>query len=299
LNCIHSEKGMNMCRIIYLNGQYVPESEARISIFDRGTLFGDAVYDVVPVLSDRFINFDSHYSRLTRSLNSLSIPCPLSSEDLLKSIRKLVLINNLPEGVVYIQVSRGIADRDFLAEKELSPTVFMFTQQKPLLQHPKLTNGVRLKTVPDIRWARRDIKSCNLLGQILAKSTARDKGADDALMIESDGTITECGSSSFFIYGDQCIVTRPLGTDILPGVTRNALMKLKNTRQISIEERSFTLDEVLAAEEAFLSGASSLILPVVAVDNVPIGNGIPGPISTAMRENYIRFAVDSGIPTQS
>jgi len=219
---------MNMCRIIYLNGQYVPESEARISIFDRGTLFGDAVYDVVPVLSDRFINFDSHYSRLTRSLNSLSIPCPISSEDLLKSIRKLVLINNLPEGVVYIQVSRGIADRDL-----------------------------------------------------------------------SDGTITECGSSSFFIYGDQCIVTRPLGTDILPGVTRNALMKLKNTHQISIEERSFTLDEVLAAEEAFLSGASSLILPVVSVDSVPIGNGIPGPISTAMRENYIRFAVDSGIPTQS
>lgn len=290
---------MILQRTIYLNGKYLPESQARISIFDRGTLFGDAVYDVVPVLSDRFINFGNHYSRFIRSLDALSIPCPMSYEGLLRSIRGLVLRNNLSEGVVYIQVSRGIADRNFLVEKDLSPTVFMFTQQKSLLQHPKLTSGVKLKTVPDLRWARRDIKSCNLLGQVLSKSKAQDEGADDALMIESDGTITECGSSSFFIYRDQCIVTRPLGTDILPGVTRNALMKLKNTCQISLEERSFTLDEVLTAEEAFLSGASSLILPVVAVDNAPIGNGIPGPISTTMRENYVQFALDSGIPTQS
>ncbi|MCY4148265.1 MAG: D-amino acid aminotransferase [Gammaproteobacteria bacterium] len=290
---------MVLQRTIYLNGEYLPESQAKISIFDRGTLFGDAVYDVVPVLSDRFINFDKHYLRLTRSLDSLSIPCPVSSKDLLTSIRELALRNRLSEGVVYIQVSRGIADRDFLADKDLSPTVFMFTQQKSLLQHPKLPNGVTLKTVPDIRWARRDIKSCNLLGQVLAKSRAQDEGADDALMIESDGTITECGSSSFFIYRDQCIVTRPLGTEILPGVTRNALMKLKNTHQIAIEERPYTLDEVLSAEEAFLSGASSLILPVVAVDNVPIGIGTPGTISTTMRENYIQFALGSGIPTQS
>ncbi|MYB34984.1 MAG: D-amino-acid transaminase [Gammaproteobacteria bacterium] len=290
---------MNLQRTVYLNGEYLIESQARISIFDRGTLFGDAVYDVVPVLADRFINFDNHYSRLTRSLDLLSIPCPISSGDLLTSIRELVLRNSLSEGVIYIQVSRGIADRDFLAEKDLSPTVFMFTQQKSLLQHPKLPGGIKLKTVPDIRWARRDIKSCNLLGQILSKSTARDAGADEALMIESGGTITECGSSSFFIYRDQRIITRPLGTDILPGVTRHALMKLKNTHQISIEERSFTLDEVLAAEEAFLSGASSLVLPVVTVDNVPIGNGRPGPISTTMRENYIQFALDSGIPARS
>ncbi len=289
---------MVLQRTVYLNGQYLPESEAKISVFDRGTLFGDAVYDVVPVMSDRLVNFGNHHARLTRSLDLLSIPCPISSEDLLISVRKLALRNSLSEGVVYIQVSRGIADRDFLAEKDLSPTVFMFTQEKSLLQHPKLPNGVKLKTVPDIRWARRDIKSCNLLGQILSKSTARDEGADEALMIEPDGTITECGSSSFFIYRDQCITTRPLGTDILPGVTRNALMKLKNTHQISIEERSFTLDEVLAAEEAFLSGASSLILPVVTVDSVPIGNGVPGPISMTMRENYIQFALDSGIPIQ-
>ncbi len=286
-------------RFVYLNGSYLRENQARISIFDRGTLFGDAVYDVVPVLCDRFINFDSHYSRLRRSLDSLSIPCPTSAEDLLKSIQKLVLLNNLSEGVVYIQVSRGIADRDFLVNEVLSPTFFMFTQEKPLLQHPKLQGGVKLKTVPDIRWARRDIKSCNLLGQVLSKSTANDHGADEALMLESDGTITECGSSSFFIYRNHCIITRPLGTDILPGVTRNALMKLKNSRQISIEERSFTLDEVLAAEEAFLSGAASLVLPVVWVDDIPIGNGRPGEISKTMRENYIEFALDSGIHAKS
>ncbi|MCY4050282.1 MAG: D-amino acid aminotransferase [Gammaproteobacteria bacterium] len=290
---------MSLQRIIYLNGEYLPESQAKISIFDRGTLFGDAVYDVVPVLSNRFINFDNHYARLIRSLDSLSIPCPISSKQLLASLRELVMRNHLSEGVVYIQVSRGIADRDFLVEVNLTPTVFMFTQQKPLLQHPKLPGGAKLKTVPDIRWARRDIKSCNLLGQVLAKSNARDEGADEALMIESDGTITECGSSSFFIYRDQCVITRPLSRDILPGVTRNALMKLKNTHQISIEERSFCLDEVFSAEEAFLSGAASLILPVISVDNVPIGNGVAGPISKTMRENYIQFAIDSGIPTQS
>ncbi len=290
---------MSLQRIIYLNGEYLPESQAKISIFDRGTLFGDAVYDVVPVLSNRFINFDNHYARLIRSLDSLSIPCPISSKQLLASLRELVMRNHLSEGVVYIQVSRGIADRDFLVEVNLTPTVFMFTQQKPLLQHPKLPGGAKLKTVPDIRWARRDIKSCNLLGQVLAKSNARDEGADEALMIESDGTITECGSSSFFIYRDQCVITRPLSRDILPGVTRNALMKLKNTHQISIEERAFCLDEVFSAEEAFLSGAASLILPVISVDNVPIGNGVAGPISKTMRENYIQFAIDSGIPTQS
>ncbi|MCY4276213.1 MAG: D-amino acid aminotransferase [Gammaproteobacteria bacterium] len=290
---------MSLQRIIYLNGEYLPESQAKISIFDRGTLFGDAVYDVVPVLSNRFINFDNHYARLIRSLDSLSIPCPISSKQLLASLRELVMRNHLSEGVVYIQVSRGIADRDFLVEVNLTPTVFMFTQQKPLLQHPKLLGGAKLKTVPDIRWARRDIKSCNLLGQVLAKSNARDEGADEALMIESDGTITECGSSSFFIYRDQCVITRPLSRDILPGVTRNALMKLKNTHQISIEERAFCLDEVFSAEEAFLSGAASLILPVISVDNVPIGNGVAGPISKTMRENYIQFAIDSGIPTQS
>lgn len=288
-----------MQRIVCLNGRYVPESEAKISIFDRGTLFGDAVYDVVALLCGRFINFDNHYARLTRSLDSLSIACPMNRKELLAAIQELVHRNNLSEGLVYIQVSRGIADRNFLVDDKLSPTVFMFTQQKPLLEHPKLKTGIKLKTVPDIRWARRDIKSCNLLGQILSKATAQDAGADEALMIESDGTVTECGSSSFFICKDKCIITRPLGADILPGVTRNALMKIHQTHRIAIEERQFALDEVLAAEEAFLSGASSLILPVVMVDGIPIGNGKPGRISTAVRENYIHYALDSGIHTES
>lgn len=282
-------------RIAFLNGQYVPEDEAKISIFDRATLFGDAIYDVVAVLDDKFINFDSHFSRLGRSLDSVSIPCPMKRDELLAAIRELVFRNKFSEGIVYIQVSRGVADREFIVDRNLHPTVFMFTQQKSLLKHPKLQSGIKLKTVPDIRWARRDIKSCNLLGQVISKLSARDAGVDEALMVESDRTITECGSSSFFIFKDNCVVTRPLGQDILPGVTRNTLMKIHETHQISIEEREFTLDEVLLADEAFLSGASSLILPVVMVDDIPIGNGIPGPVGKTIRENYIQFAMDTGI----
>lgn len=287
-----------MNRIVYLNGQYVPESEAVIPVFDRAVLFGDAVYDVVAVLEGRFINYDNHFLRLARSLDAVSIPCPVDRDGLLDTARELVARNRLSEGAVYVQVSRGIEDRDFLYGKDIAPSLFMFTQEKAVLNHPG-TSGIGLKSVPDIRWARRDIKSTNLLGQVLAKAAAREAGAQEVLMIEADGHVTECGSSSFFILKDKRIITRPLSRSILPGVTRKALIALCRSHRIPLEERRFTLDEVHAADEAFLSSASSLVLPVVRVDDRPVGDGRPGPVYATMRENYIRYAMDSGVSTVS
>jgi len=284
-----------MTRTVYLNGEYLPEDEARISIFDRAVLFGDAIYEVAGVLNRKLIDFEAHMQRYHRSLDELGIPVPLDKEQILSAFRKLVELNDVEEGMIYMQVTRGQADRDFVWQGELQPTVFMFTQHKLPAENKAAETGVILKSVNDIRWARRDIKSVNLLGQVLAKKAASDAGAYEALMIDTDGYITECGSTSFFMVKDDLLLTRPLNNDILAGVTRKALVALCTTHGIRLVESKFRLEDALQADEAFISCASSYLLPVVQIDDQQISDGVPGPRFRKLRDIYLEHVRASAI----
>ncbi len=284
-----------MKRTVYLNGEYLPEDEARISIFDRGVLFGDAIYEVGGVIDGRIICFDSHMARYHRSLAELQIPEPLNETEILAAFRKLIELNGIEEGMVYMEITRGAEDRDFVWQDDLKPTVFMFTQQKPEDENRKVKTGVKLKSADDIRWARRDIKSVNLLGQVLAKKIAHDAGAYEALMIDSDGFVTECGSTSFFIVKGDEILTRPLTNNILSGITRKSILALCEQHDINLIERKFTLADALQADEAMISGASSYVLPVAEIDGQAIGSGRPGPWFQRLYDIYINFARSSAI----
>ena len=284
-----------MKRTVYLNGEYLPEDEARISIFDRAVLFGDAIYEVAGVLDGKLIDFEAHMQRYARSLGELQIPAPLEKQQILSAFRKLVELNHVDEGLVYMQVTRGEADRDFVWQGELKPTVFMFTQDKLSAENKTAETGIILKSVDDIRWARRDIKSVNLLGQVLAKKAASDAGAHEALMVDSDGYITECSAASFYIVKDDLLLTRPLNNDILSGVTRKALLALCITHGIRLVETRFRLEDALQADEAFISGASSYVLPVVQIDDQQISGGLPGPWFRKLRDIYLEHVRASAI----
>ncbi len=282
-----------MTRIVYLNGEFLPADEAKISIFDRAVTFGDAVYEVAGVLDGRLVDFEHHMQRYANSLRQLAIESPLSDSEIRAAFRQLVERNDLDEGLVYLQVTRGEAERDFVWPDDITPNVFIFTQVKSSSENDAAERGVALASAPDIRWARRDIKSVNLLGQVLAKRLAHDAGAYEALMIDSDGFVTECGSTSFFIVRDELVLTRPLNRDILPGVTRRAVVELCARHGLRLVEGRFALDDALDADEAFISGASSYVLPVVKIDDRIIGDGRPGKLTRRVREIYLDYARSS------
>ena len=279
-----------MTRIVYLNGEYLPADEAKISIFDRAVTFADAIYEVAGVLDGKLIDFEHHMQRYFSSLEKMGIDSPLDQQQILAAFRQLVDRNRIDEGLVYMQVTRGAAERDFVWPDDIKPNLFMFTQPKAPIENEAARTGVNLASTPDIRWARRDIKSVNLLAQVLAKKAAHDAGAYEALMIDTDGYVTECGSTSFYIVKDDLILTRPLSNDILPGVTRRAVVALCNTYGFRLVESRFTLDEAKKADEAMISGASSYVLPVIKIDDQAIGNGTPGELSLRLREIYIDYA---------
>jgi D-alanine transaminase len=280
-----------MSRIVFLNGEYLPPEEARISIFDRAVNFGDAIYEVAGVLDGRLVDFEHHMQRYANSLEKMQMKSPLDREQILEAFRHLVELNSLDEGLVYMQVTRGAAERDFVWPDGIEPTVFMFTQAKSSAENSAAETGVALASQPDLRWARRDIKSVNLLGQVLAKKAAHDAGAYEALLVDSEGYVTECGSTSFFIAKGDLILTRPLGDgEILPGVTRRAVIGLCETHGLRLVETRFKLEEALAADEAFISGASSYVLPIATIDSQPIGDGKPGPLARRLREIYLDYA---------
>ncbi len=282
-----------MTRIVYLNGEFLPADEAKISIFDRAVTFGDAVYEVAGVLDGRLVDFEHHMQRYANSLRQLAIESPLSDSEIRTAFRQLVERNELDEGLIYMQVTRGEAERDFVWPDDITPNVFIFTQVKSSSENDAAERGVALASAPDIRWARRDIKSVNLLGQVLAKRLAHDAGAYEALMIDNDGFVTECGSTSFFIVRDELVLTRPLNRDILPGVTRRAVVELCTRHGLRLVESRFALDDALDADEAFISGASSYVLPVVKIDDRIIGDGRPGKLTRRVREIYLDYARDS------
>jgi len=278
-----------MARIVYLNGEFVPEHEAKISIFDRAVNFGDAIYDVAGVLDGKLIDFEHHMQRYFNSLQKMAIESPLTKAEILQAFRRLVELNHIDEGLVYMQVTRGVAERDFVWPEGIKPTVFMFTQAKTQGERDSATQGVKLASAEDIRWARRDIKSVNLLGQVLAKKAAYDAGASEALMVDADGFVTECGSTSFFIIRDNQILTRALSNDILPGVTRRAILSLCESKGFELSETRFTLQQALDADEAFITGASSYMLPVVQIDDREISAGKPGQVTLQLRDVYLEY----------
>ena len=279
-----------MSRIVYLNGSFVPFEEARIPIMDRGFLFADGIYEVSAVLNGLLVDHEAHLARLDRSLAEIRIANPYSAAEWTRLQEELVRRNGLAEGLVYMQVTRGVAERDFAFPKEAEPTVMMFTQVKSITRSPAAETGVAVVTVPDLRWKRRDIKSVALLAQVLAKQAAAEAGVYEAWMVE-DGYVTEGSSSTAFIVTTEGrIVTRPLSHAILPGITRLAVMQLAQENGLALEERPFTVEEALAASEAFLTSASSFVMPVVAIDGKPVGSGAVGPQARRLRSLYLDMA---------
>lgn len=278
-----------MSRTVYLNGEYLPEEEAKVSIFDRGFVMADAVYEVVSVLDGKLIDFDGHQARLNRSLAELEIGNPLADEDYLAMFRELVSRNEITDGMIYLQVTRGNpGDRDFTYPPEDTPqTVVAFTQSKPgMADNPAAKTGWTVITVPDERWGRRDIKTTQLLYPSMAKMASKAKGANDAWLVE-DGKVTEGTSNNAYIIKDGTIITRELSHDILHGITRAAVLRFAKEAQMKVEERAFTVAEAQAADEAFVTSASAFVTPVIEIDGVKVGTGKPGNVATRLREIYL------------
>ncbi len=280
-----------MGRIVYLDGQYLKEDEAKVSIFDRGFLFGDAVYEVTAVINGKLVDNEGHMIRLQRSCNELQIALPVPLAEITNIQKELIKKNALNEGGIYLQISRGSAgDRDFGYPTDVKPTLVLFTQARELLNSSKATKGMKVITTEDIRWKRRDIKTVGLLAPCMAKQAAIEKQVDDAWLIE-DGYITEGSSNNAYIVTqDGVLVTRPLSNDILHGITRKALLELAEKESIKIEERLFTAEEAYQAAEAFVSSATTFVWPVIEIDGHTIGDGKPGNVAKKLREIYIELA---------
>lgn len=276
-----------MERIVYVNGEYLPESRASLSIFDRAVLFADAVYEVTAVIDGGFVDLAAHQRRLTRSLAALDIDFDPVAADLLGIHRTLRERNRLEEGLIYLQVSRGVAERDFVKPRGLSPSVVLFTQAASLIDTAAAQRGLRVITRPDLRWHRRDIKTTQLLYPSLMKSEAMDAGVDDVWMVEN-GTVTEGSSSNaHIVLADGSLVTRPLSNDILHGITRAAVLDYAREQGVAVHEREFTVAEAQAAAEAFITSATAFVTPVIEIDGAPIGSGSPGPAAARIRELYL------------
>ena len=278
-----------MTRTVYVNGEYLPEHEAKVSVFDRGFLMADGVYEVTSVLGGKLIDFEGHAKRLARSLSELQIRKPMEDEALLDIHRELVARNDIDEGLIYLQIPRGAPnDRDFIFPPEdTEPTVVLFTQSKPgLADSPAARTGLKVISIPDIRWGRRDIKTVQLLYPSMGKMMAKAAGADDAWMVE-EGAVTEGTSNNAYIVKGNTIVTRHLGNEILHGITRAAVLRFAREAQMQVEERAFTIEEAQDADEAFITSASTFVMPVVEIDGAQIGTGTPGRVARRLREIYI------------
>lgn len=264
---------------VFVNGEFLPESEGKVSIFDRGFLFADAVYEVVAIINGNLVDENAHLMRLENSLAAIDIESPFSSKQLVEYIEQLAKLNKLTEGLVYIQISRGASARSFEYPEDVSPTAIMFCTPKSILNDHIAKTGIKIITVDDIRWKRRDIKTVDLLAACMCKQNALKSGIDDAWLLE-DGFISEGTSSNAFILSNQnTIVTRQLGNEILPGITLRAVLHIAEEQGLAIEERAFTVKELIDAKEALCTNATSIVTPVVEVNGQLIGDGKPGQLS--------------------
>ena len=275
-----------MSRIVYVNGEYVPEEEAKISVFDRGFLMADGVYEVTSVIDGKLVDYAGHVARLHRSLSELKMKPACTDDELLEIHRQMVARNALENGMIYLQITRGAADRDFAWPKDAEPGIVLFTQAKELVNAPAAKTGLKVVTVEDQRWARRDIKTVQLLFPSFAKMEAKALGKDDAWLV-TDGMVNEGTSNNAWIVKGGTIVTRHLGNEILHGITRAAVIRFAKEAQMKVEERAFSIEEAKAADEAFCTATSAFVTPVVEIDGASIGGGVPGPIATRLREIYI------------
>ena len=287
-----------MSRTVYVNGAYLPEEEATVSIFDRGFLMADGVYEVTSVLDGKLIDFEGHAVRLERSLTELDMASPITKEDLLEVHRELVRVNGIVEGMIYLQITRGAPnDRDFVFPDPdtTAPTIVLFTQNKPgLANSPVAKTGIKVISIEDLRWGRRDIKTVQLLYPSMGKMMAKKAGADDAWMVE-DGYVTEGTSNNAYIVKGTSIITRALSNDILHGITRAAVLRFAKEAQFTVEERNFTMEEATSADEAFITSASTFVMPVVNIDGADIGTGTPGPVAARLREIYLEESLKTAI----
>jgi D-alanine transaminase len=278
-----------MSRIAYVNGRYLPRAQASVAIEDRGFQFADGVYEVCEVRGGRLVDERRHMARLDRSLHELAIARPMSGAALAIVLREALKRNRVRDGIVYIQITRGVARRDFaFPPPDTQPSVIVTARSNDRARLEQIaTEGIAVVTVPDIRWQRVDIKSVALLPNVLAKQTAREQGAREAWLIDAQGRVTEGASSNAWIVSrDGKLITRPLGRDILPGITRSVVIEVIKAQGLSFEERAFSVEEAYAAREAFVTSASQIVLPVVSIDGRPVGNGAPGLIATALRRDY-------------
>lgn len=283
-----------MSRIVYVNGAYLPEEEATISIFDRGFIFGDGIYEVSAVIGGKLVDCEAHLARLERSCGEIQLSLPWPKAELVAIHEELIKRNSLDEGGIYLQVSRGASDREFAFPKDVQPTLVMFTQARNFVDAPTVKTGIKVVTTPDLRWARRDIKSVNLLAPVLAKQFAAESDAQEAWLVE-DGVVTEGASSTAWIVKGKTLISRPLSNKVLPGITRKAVLAFIAESGFTFEEREFTLAEALDAEEAFITSATSLVMPVTTIDGHTIHNGAPGPTALRLREIYVDFARKGGV----
>ncbi|MBK0328960.1 D-amino-acid transaminase [Rhodobacteraceae bacterium F11138] len=281
-------------RIVYLNGAFLPAAEARVSVFDRGFLMADAVYEYTAVLDGRLIDFDGHMQRLERSLGALGYEYRVDRADMLTLHREMVARNRIDVGGVYLQVSRGAAERNFIMPRGIEPTIMSFTQRLNFIDHPLAETGLKFISVEDSRWARCDIKSVQLLYTSMAKTRAAEAGVNDALFVR-DGYVTEATASNVFIVRDGTVVTRPRSTEILPGVTRRSVIELCARHDLKLEERAFTVAEVQAADEAFITASPMYVLPMVEVDGQPIGDGTVGELTRKLRSIFLADARASAV----
>jgi D-alanine transaminase len=280
-------------RIAYVNGLYTPLAQARVHIEDRGYQFADGVYEVVEVSQGALIDEQRHLDRLARSLRELRIGAPLGDAALRIVLREIVARNKLRDGFVYLQVTRGVARRDhFFPDPPPRPSLVVTARLgDPAKAEAKAAQGIGVTSMPDLRWKRPDIKTINLIANVLAKQAAKEQGSGEAWLLDDDGMVTEGGSSNAWIVTpDGTLVTHPTGNGILGGVTRATLMTLIDTLGLRVEERRFSLAEAHAAREAFVTSATSLVTPVVSIDGQPVGGGMPGPVASLLRERFHAIA---------
>ena len=282
-------------RQVYINGDFKKEDEAKVSVFDRGLLFSDSLYEVTAVINGKLIDFNNHMKRLDRSMTELKFKKLLNHLDILIFHRKLIELNNLKEGMIYLQVTRGIADRSFdMPKDKIEPTVFAFTQEKKIIDSESAKNGIKVMTLDDMRWKRCDMKTTQLLYASMAKTEATEKGFDDAWMLR-EGYVTEGSSSNAWIIKGKIIMTRQSDNLILSGITRDAISKCAKDLGYEVVTKNITLQDAQSASEAFITSATACVMPVVKINASQIGDGKPGKFVTALREEYIKQALESSI----
>ena len=284
-----------MSRIAYVNGRYLPHGDAAVHIEDRGYQFADGVYEVIAVTGGVQVDAGPHLDRLERSLGELAIEMPMSRRALKVVIDETIRRNRVRDGIVYLQVTRGVAPRDHPFPENVRPAIVATARAMPAKPREMVEEGVAVITLLDIRWRRCDIKSIALLPNVLGKQAAREAGAYEAWLIDDDGMVTEgTSTNAWIITADGELVTRSLSTAILSGVTRRAVMALARRHGLPLVERSFTVAEAKAAREAFITSTTSHVLPVTRIDDTVIGNGQAGSLSLALRDHYLAYATGVG-----